>query len=162
MSQPHVCRCSGRIHSTGSEVIMKVLGIALLMAALAGAVASSAYGAAAPVPQPTATAAPLKYTVTITPRFGRGRQWTGALTISVNANGGVTGTYKTTSIVPDPFYSQHVTVSGHEKSKQIELIFHMLPPKKFKVEAQFFGDNFSGTATDENAKSYDFLAQRLH
>jgi hypothetical protein len=141
---------------------MKILIIALLTAFLAGAISSQAYGAAIPAPHPTATSAPLKYTVTITPRFGRGRQWTGALTISTNAGGDVTGTYKTTTIVPDPFYSQHVTVSGHEKSKQIELIFHMLPPKKFKVEAQFFGDNFSGTATDENAKTYDFLAQRLH
>jgi hypothetical protein len=141
---------------------MKILSSMLVIAALAGAFSSQAYSAAAPAPQPTATSAPLKYTVTITPRFGRGRQWTGALTISVNASGSVTGTYKSTTIVPDPFYSQHVTVSGHEKGKQIELIFHMLPPNKFKVEAQFFGDNFSGTATDQNAKSYDFLAQRLH
>jgi hypothetical protein len=131
--------------------------VALALALLGGWI-----GPALAVTQSAASLAPLKYTVTITPRFGRGRQWTGALAISINASGDVAGTYKTTSIVPDPFYSQHVTVSGHEKSKQIELIFHMLPPKKFKVEAQFFGDNFSGTATDENAKTYDFLAQRLH
>lgn len=140
---------------------MKILSIALLMAALAGAALAPVTGSAMPAPHPTPTAAPLKYTVTITPRFGRGRQWTGALTIAINA-GAVTGTYKTTSIVPDPFYSQHVTVSGHEKAKQIELVFHMLSPNKFKVEAQFFGDNFSGIATDQNAKQYDFLAQRLH
>jgi hypothetical protein len=105
---------------------------------------------------------PMKYNVTITPEFGRGRQWTGNLTIAVNSQGAISGTYKSTTIVPDPFYSQHIAVSGHESGKQITMTFHMVAPDTFKIQGQLFGDNINATAVNQNGVSFNFLAQRLH
>jgi len=111
---------------------------------------------------PPTMAPPQKYNCTITPQYGRGRQWTGNLTISIDPTGNVTGKYKSTSTIPDPFYSENIKVTGHEKGKQMELVFHMVPPAKFKIEGQFFGSNYNGTATNQNANTFNFLAQRLH
>ncbi|HME80952.1 MAG TPA: hypothetical protein VKF82_02635 [Candidatus Eremiobacteraceae bacterium] len=111
---------------------------------------------------PPTMAPPQKYTCTIDPQYGRGRQWTGSLAISIDPAGNVTGKYKSTSTIPDPFYSENIKVTGHEKGKQMELVFHMVQPATFKIEGQFFGSNYNGTATNQNANTFNFLAQRLH
>lgn len=137
----------------------QMCALTLASAALVGVLLATP---AANVALAAQAASPLKYTVTITPQFRRGRQWTGLLTIAADAHGAVTGTYKSTTIAPDPFYSQHVTVTGQESGKQITLVFRMLPPATFKVQGQFHGDNFSGTAHDQQNNAFEFLAQRLH
>jgi hypothetical protein len=143
--------------TTASIATAATLALALLCGlGTSAATADTTSGA------PPATAAPQKYTCTITPQYGRGRQWTGNLTISIDPTGAVSGKYKSTSTIPDPFYSENIKVTGHEKGKQMELVFHMVPPGKFKIEGQFFGSNYNGTATDQNANTFNFLAQRLH
>jgi hypothetical protein len=109
----------------------------------------------------TATPAPLVYHTQLRPQFRSRPIWTGDLRINVDAGGNITGTYRSTTVGRDPFFSQQVTVSGKQAGGDIHLELNSLR-ERFRIDGQFQGDNIIGTAYDQRFNTYDFLGQRAH
>jgi len=66
---------------------------------------------ATPTQTPAATHT-LHYIVNIMPHNSKSHPWTGDMTLKINPEGIIHGTYRSTSIKPDPFYGKIITVTG--------------------------------------------------
>jgi hypothetical protein len=92
-----------------------------------------------------------------TQRVGPSTPWTGTMTIRVNAEGLINGTYRSTSARPDPFYGRMVTVTGALQGQNIRLSFGISPA--VTVRGELFSNGISGTTTF-NGGRFEFLAAR--
>ena len=98
---------------------------------------------------------PLKFHCQWTQRFGRGTPWTGDMTIKDNAEGIINGTYRSTSIKPDPFYGKIITVTGALTGKSIRLSFGIVP--NVTVRGELVKGGIQGT-TAYNGGTLEFAA----
>ncbi len=109
--------------------ILVSIAIAVCLANLsspsAGGTTPTPAPSGAPLTVPVGTA--LKFHCQWTQRLGSGTPWTGDMTIRDNAEGLINGTYRSTSIRPDPFYGKIVTVTGAINGKSIRLSFGIIP-----------------------------------
>jgi hypothetical protein len=80
--------------------------------------AASAHAAVSPQP-----GHPLYFIVNIKPHMTQTQPWTGDLTLKINPEGIINGTYRSTSTKPDPFHGKIITVSGGLNGKNIHLDF---------------------------------------
>jgi hypothetical protein len=109
-----------------------IVSVIALAACLTSVLAWPAH-ASSPTPAPSgapmhiAVGTLVKFHCQWTQRFGRGTPWTGDMTIKDNAEGIINGTYRSTSIRPDPFYGKIVTVTGSVTGKNIRLTFGIVP-----------------------------------
>ena len=98
--------------------------------------------------QPTTPAAgspSLQYRVEIKPRNTNALPWTGDLTIRINPEGIINGTYRSTSIRPDPFRGNIITVTGGLSGNNIRLDFGI--SGNFPVRGEYYvGEGIVGTA----------------
>ncbi|HZV78584.1 MAG TPA: hypothetical protein VFF60_03115 [Candidatus Binatus sp.] len=92
-----------------------------------------------------------------TQRVGPSTPWTGTMTIRVNAEGIINGTYRSTSARPDPFYGRMITVTGALQGQNIRLSFGISPA--VTVRGELFSNGISGTTTF-NGGRFEFLAAR--
>lgn len=102
---------------------------------------------------------PLGYEVQITKRFSHGSSWTGALAITVNEQGIVSGQYKSTSAKPDPFYGKIVNVTGGLSGTNIRLDFNV--QGTYQAKGTISEDKIVGTFYDPRMTTYDFVAKRV-
>jgi hypothetical protein len=72
---------------------------------------------------PAAGSQPLNFLVNIKPHNSNQQPWTGDLTIKINPEGIITGTYRSTSTRPDPFRGNIINVTGGLSGKNINLEF---------------------------------------
>jgi hypothetical protein len=79
--------------------------------------------------------------------------------ITVNSEGIINGTYRSTSIKPDPFYGKIVTVTGGLSGKDIRLSFGVVP--SVTVRGQVVKNGITGSTT-YNSGSLDFAAAVAH
>lgn len=135
-----------------SRLLLAGLVATAVTAAAPRAFASPSPGMA-PMPHPSPPAA--LYHCTWTKRFGGGIGWTGDLTIRVNEEGIINGTYRSTSIKPDPFYGKIVTVTGGRTGKNIRLTFGIVPSVTVRGDDE--GGNITGSATI-GSTTYNFVA----
>jgi hypothetical protein len=130
--------------------------LAGLMALAATAFATGAFGSPTPtaseMPRPSPPAA--LYHCTWTRRFGGGVRWTGDLTMRIHPEGMVNGTYRSTSVQPDPF-GQNVTVTGGRTGNNIRLTFGIRP--SVTVRGEYEGVKIVGSATIRSS-SFLFVA----
>jgi hypothetical protein len=114
---------------------------------------ADAFGSPTPtaseMPRPSPPAA--LYHCTWTRRFGGGVRWTGDLTMRVHPEGMVNGTYRSTSVQPDPF-GQNVTVTGGRNGNNMRLTFGISP--SVTVRGEYEGAKIVGSAT---IRSSNFL-----
>jgi hypothetical protein len=135
-----------------------IVGLIAFTACLSMALPVSA---TAPSATPTATAlvvpvgTPLKFHCQWTQRFGRGTPWTGDMTIKDNAEGLINGTYRSTSIKPDPFYGKIITVTGSISGKSVRLSFGIVP--NVTVRGELIKGGIQGT-TAYNGGTLEFAA----
>lgn len=130
------------------------LACALLACAIvAGSSQRSSATAASPLALPVEQS--LTYHCQWTQRLKSGIGWTGTMSIRVNAQGLINGTYKSTSIKPDPFYGKIVTVTGGLSGKNIRLSFGIVP--SVTVNGEVVSNGIQGT-TSLNGGRYEFLA----
>jgi hypothetical protein len=88
-------------------------------------------------------------------RFSHSVAWSGDLTFQVNSQGIIRGTYRSTSIRPDPFYGRIITVGGALSGKNIRLSFGISP--SVSMHGTYEGKTITGTATVKS-NSYEFAA----
>jgi hypothetical protein len=119
----------------------------------AGGATPTAAPSGAPMTVPVGT--PLKFQCQWTQRVGRGTPWTGDMTIKDNAEGIINGTYRSTSIRPDPFYGKIVTVIGAINGKSIRLSFGIVP--NVTVRGELVKGGIQGT-TAYNGGTLEFVA----
>lgn len=94
---------------------------------------------------PASTAHPLYFTVNIKPHTTNQHPWTGDLTLKINSEGIINGTYRSTSSRPDPFHGQLITVTGGLSGTNIHLEFGS--KGYFPMKGQFHaGQGIVGTA----------------
>jgi len=114
-----------------------------------------------PLPSLADTSSPdLHFVVNITPRLLGGVPWTGELTFRVSPDGIINGTYKSTSVKPDPFYGKIITVTGALSQKNIRLEFGLRG--NFAVDGTYEpGVGIVGTALSARGAWYDFVAKQV-
>ena len=127
----------------------------LVPAILSGAIAAAA--SAAPASPALPPGQQLVYHCQWTQRYKMSTPWTGTMTIRVNDQGVVNGTYKSTSIKPDPFYGKIVTVTGGLSGDKIRLSFGISPA--VSVSGDVFQNGISGVTTF-NGGRFEFVAAR--
>jgi hypothetical protein len=99
------------------------------------------------------------YEVTISRRFSQGSPWTGALAITVNEQGIISGQYKSTSVKPDPFRGKIVNVTGALSGNNVRLDFNV--QGTYQTKGTISEDKIVGTFYDPRMTTYDFLAKRV-
>lgn len=130
--------------------VFRSLAIAMLLGATVAS-ASPDYS----VPRGTT----LAYSVEITPRMRMGVPWTGALAITVNTAGIISGKYRSNSVRPDPFYGKTILVSGGLTSgDRIRLSFGT---SRASVKGTISDEKIVGTFYDARNHLYDFVARRV-
>jgi len=88
---------------------------------------------------------PLYFIVNIKPHNTQQHPWTGDLTLKINAEGIINGTYRSTSSRPDPFRGNIITVTGGLNGKNIHLDFGS--KGYFPVKGEYHaGEGIIGTA----------------
>ena len=128
-----------------------------LVAVAAVAITSNAF--ASPTPSvsamPNASPPAALYHCKWSKRFGGGVGWTGNLTIRINEEGIVNGTYRSTSIKPDPFYGRIITVTGGRTGKNIRLSFGIVP--SVTVRGDYESAKITGSTVIQSI-TYEFVA----
>jgi len=119
-----------------------------------GSPAPAAHSAA-----PAAASQTLHFIVNITPRMSKSVPWTGDLTLKINPEGIINGTYRSTSVRPDPFYGKITTVTGGLKGQNIRLEFGA--KGNFPVKGEYHaGAGIVATAHTRSGQIYDFVAKQ--
>ncbi len=138
-----------------------IVGLIVLAVCLSTASALQAAQTVQPSTPPTAIpiGTPLKFHCQWTKRFSQGIPWTGDLTIKDNAEGIINGTYRSTSLKPDPFYGKIVTVTGAVNGTNIRLSFGIVP--SLTVLGQLVKGGITGT-TPYNGGTLEFAAALAH
>ena len=130
------------------------LGLAVVMCVIGGGASRAASSPASPLALPVDHQ--LTYNCQWSPRVGHGVGWTGTLTMRVNAEGVISGTYRSTSVRPDPFYGRTITVSGGlTGGNNIRLSFGISP--NVTVRGVVVKNGIQGS-TSYNGGSVEFLA----
>ena len=104
-----------------------VVFFAVLLACASSAAAASSDTSPPPAGNAIPVGTPIKFHCQWTQRFRMSTPWTGDMTIRDNAEGLINGTYRSTSIKPDPFYGKIITVTGAVNGKNIRLSFGIVP-----------------------------------
>lgn len=108
---------------------------------------------------PAAGSQTLRFIVNISPQNVKSVPWTGDMTLKINPEGIINGTYRSTSVRPDPFYGKIVTVTGGlTGGNNIRLDFGA--KGYFPVKGEFHpGAGIVGTARMKSTM-YDFVAKQ--
>ena len=141
-------------------MLVRSTRLVLLIAAVA--LAPIAATADLATPHPAASAAgshTLHFIVNITPRMSKSVPWTGDLTLKINPKGIINGTYRSTSVRPDPFYGKITTVTGGLSGQNIRLEFGA--KGSFPVKGDYHaGAGIVATAHTRSGQIYDFVAKQ--
>ena len=137
------------------------MAFAGLIALAATSVAAGAFASPTPNTSPMAHPSPpaALYHCTWSRRFGGGIGWTGDLTIRINQEGIINGSYRSTSIKPDPFYGRIITVTGGRTGNNIRLSFGVVP--SITVRGDYESGKITGSAMIKTT-TYDFKAIQPH
>lgn len=110
-----------------------------------------------PVPSGT----PLGYRTQINRLNSASAPYTGALVITVNPNGMLTGLYESDSIRPDPLYGRKIPVSGSISRNQIRLQIGN-GASAIVLNGSLNGHSISGSASMRSGGIWVFKAERVH
>ena len=137
---------------------MRLIRDVRLIAAAACALLVTAHApATGSTPTPMPVNQELKYSCQWEPRVKQGVPWTGDLTIRVNQEGLINGTYRSTSIRPDPFYGKIITVTGAlTGGNNIRLSFGVSP--NITIRGEVVNNGIHAVTTYKGGR-VEFLAQ---
>ena len=124
----------------------------ILFCVFAMSEAALASAAAATMPET------LNFHTSLTKTTGMSSPWTANLTLKVNAEGIVSGTYRSTSIKPDPFYGKIIQVRGGLTGENIHFSFVNEGNVRFSGKLDAAG--IVGTAFFKNSMM-NFVAKRV-